>query len=104
MIEIFLLTFSFESKYPSNNQALKIIKTKIFDDCTLPVYSQREWAIQLEYALECYNFMQEPGDEDEDPRSINIAESEGAREVEGPKLEIPAVTEPLKIKKINIGT
>ena len=28
MIESFLLTFSFESKYPSIDQALKIIKTK----------------------------------------------------------------------------
>ena len=104
MIERFLLTFSFESEYPSIDQALKLIKTKIFDDCTLPVYSQPESAIQLEHALECYNFAQEPGDEDEDPHNINIAESEGTHEVEGPELEIPAVTEPLKIKKINIGT
>ena len=72
MIENFLLTFSFESQYPSIDQALKIIKTKIFDDCTLPIYSQPEWAIELEHALECYNFAQEPG-EDEDPRNINIA-------------------------------
>ncbi len=58
----------------------------------------------MEHALECYNFAQEPGDEDEDPRNINIVELEGTREVEGPDLEIPAITEPLKIKKINIGT
>ena len=89
MIESFLLTFSFESEYPSIDQALKIIKTKIFDDCTSPAYSQPEWAIQLEHALECYNSAQEPGDEDEDPRNINIAKSEGTREIGGPQLEIP---------------
>ena len=63
-----------------------------------------DWAIQLEQVLECYNFTEEPGDEDENPHSIDIPESEGNREVDGPKLEIPAVTEPIKIKKINIGT
>ena len=67
------------------------------------VYSPN-WAIQLEHELECYNFVEEPGDEDENPRSINIPEYEGTREVDGPKLEIPGITEPIKIKKINIGT
>ena len=104
MIDIFLLMFTFESEYPSIDQALEIIKTKIFDDCTLPVYAQHDWDIQLEHALECYNFVEEPGDEDENPRSIKILESEGTCEVEGPKIEIPAVTKPIKIKKINIGT
>ena len=102
MIDSFLLTFTFESEYPSIDQALKIIKTKMFDDCILPVYAQPDWAIQLEHALECYNFAEEPGDEDENPRSINIPESKGTRKVEGPKLEIPAITEPINIKNINI--
>ena len=53
--------------------------------------------------LECYNFIAEPDDEDENPRSVNIPESEGTRNVDGPKLEIPAIIEPIKIKKINIG-
>ena len=66
--------------------------------------AQPEWAIQLEEALECYNFTSEPEDEDEDPRNTNIPESEGTRDVKGPQLEIPAITEPIKIKKINIGT
>ena len=42
--------------------------------------------------------------EDEDPRNINILESEGTRDVDGPKLQIPAIAEPIKIKQINIGT
>ena len=104
MIDNFVLTFTFESKYPSIDQALEIIKTKIFDDCTLPVYAQPDWAIQLEHEQECYNFTAEPGDEDENPHSIKIPESEGTHEVDGPKVEISAVTEPIKIKKINIGT
>ena len=104
MIDNFLLMFTFESEYPSVDQALDVIKIKIFEDCTLSVSAQPEWAIQLEEALECYNFASEPEEEDEDPRNINIPESEGTCDVDGPKLQIPAITEPIKIKQINIGT
>ena len=45
MIDSFLLTFTFESEYPSIDQALDIIKTKIFDDCTQSVSAQSDWAI-----------------------------------------------------------
>ena len=34
---------------------------------------------------------------------MNIPESKGSREVQGPKLEIPEITEKVNIKKINIG-
>ena len=52
MIDNFELTFTFESEYPSIDQALDVIKTKIFEDCTLSVHTQPEWAIQLEDALD----------------------------------------------------
>ena len=82
MIDSFLLTFAFESEYPSVDQALDIIKIKIFEDCTLLVHTQPEWAIQLKDALECYNFGAEPEEEDEDPRNTNIPESKGNCDVE----------------------
>ena len=50
--------------------------------------------------MECYNFTT---DEDEDPRNVNIPESKGSREVEGPKLEVPEITKNVKLKKVNIG-
>ena len=56
--------------------------------------------MQLEIALECYNLI---ADEDEEPRNVNILESEGSHEVEGRKLEILEIAEKFKIKKINIG-
>ena len=104
MIDSFLLTFTFESEYPSIDQALDIIKINIFDDCTLLESAQTDWAVQLEHALECYNFIEESGGEDENPRSINIPDSEGTHEFDGPKLDIPSIIETIKIKKINIGT
>ena len=84
MIDNFLLTFAFESEYPSVDQALQVIKSKIFEDCTISVSAQPERAIQLKEALECYHFASEPEEEDEDPHNTNIPESEGTRDVEGP--------------------
>ena len=104
MTDSFLLTFAFESEHPSVAQALDIIKTKIFEDCTISVPAQPEWTIQLEEVLECYNFASELEEGEEDPRNTNIPESEGTRDVGGPQLETPAITEPIKIKKVNIGT
>ena len=51
--------------------------------------SYQDWAAQLETALECYNLAV---DEDDEPRNINIPESKGSREVQGPELEIPEIT------------
>ena len=84
MTDSFLLTFAFESEYPNVDQALYVIKIKIFEDCTPSVQTQPEWAVQLKEALECYKFKKEPEDEDEDPHSTNIPESKGTRDVEGP--------------------
>ena len=59
--------------------------------------------VALKQALECYNLAKE-GEEDENPHNINILESEGTCDVQGPKLKVPDVARPVKIKKVNIGT
>lgn len=46
--------------------------------------------------LECYNVKAK--EEDEDPRNINIPETEGHHKVEGPQLENLDITEPLKTR------
>jgi hypothetical protein len=43
-------------------------------------------------------------DDDDDPRNVNIAEIEGQRYVEGPRVEFPFIGNPIKIQKVNIGT
>jgi hypothetical protein len=35
---------------------------------------------------------------------VNIAEIEGQRDVEGPGVELTFIGQPIKIKKVNIGT
>lgn len=62
---------------------------------------QPDWSTQLRHALECYNVTAE--EEDEDPRNINIPEAEGHREVEGPQIDNPNITAPLKTKQVSIG-
>lgn len=42
-------------------------------------------------------------EEEEDPNNINILETEGQREVEGPKAEKLDISGPLRTKKVNIG-
>ena len=74
---------------------------KLFDDFPLPVENQLDWATQMENAMECYNFT---ANEEEDPRNVNILESEGSCDVQGPMLQIPKIIEKVKIKKVNIGT
>jgi hypothetical protein len=49
----------------------------------------------------CYNIN---ANEDDDPRKVNIAETKGQRDVEGPRVEIPFIGKPINIKKVNIGT
>jgi hypothetical protein len=35
---------------------------------------------------------------------VNIAETEGQRDIEGPRFELPFIGKMIKIKKVNIGT
>lgn len=61
-----------------------------------------DWSTQLCHALECYNVTTEEGEED--PRNINIPESEGQRKVAGPKVDMPGISKPLNTKQVNIGS
>jgi hypothetical protein len=49
----------------------------------------------------CYNIN---ADDDDDSRKVNITEIENQRNVEGPGVELPFISQPIKIKKVNIGT
>jgi hypothetical protein len=60
-----------------------------------------EWIAPLQKLQGCYNINADEGD---DPRNVNIAETEGQRDIEGPRVKIPFIGQPIKIKKVNIGT
>ena len=63
---------------------------------------QLDWTAQLCNTLECYNMADEEGKGD--PCCNNIPESEGKREVVGPDVQIPDVTQPVKMRQVNIGS
>jgi hypothetical protein len=59
--------------------------------------------MMVQKLLECYNVTKEEYEE-EDPRNVQIPETEGTHAVEGPELASVAYTQPIKTKKVNIGT
>lgn len=100
----FLLTFTFEDRWwDTVDDVLQAVKTTIFEIPQEPIeLIQPEWATQMSYALECYNVNTE--EDDKDPRKVDIPETEGYREVQGPLIEDPNITALVKTKQVNIGT
>lgn len=80
MVDGFIMTFSFEDDCPHIDATLQIVKKKIFEN-EVPCTWKLDWAAQLHNVMECHNITTE---EEEDPRNIDIAESEGCHEVNGP--------------------
>jgi hypothetical protein len=102
MTQNFITTFFFESHHPTVDQALQVIKHKFFEEVpNLPVeQEEEEWTAPFQSLQGCYNINV---DEDDDPRNVNIIETEGQRYIEGPGVELPFIGKPIKIKKVNIG-
>lgn len=97
------MTFSFEDGFDCINKVLQEVKATIFRISQDPLdLIQPDWTTQLSHVLECYNVTAE--EEYEDPWKINIPEIEVHHEVEGPYIENPYITPPLKTNQVNIGT
>jgi hypothetical protein len=85
---------------------LQAIRTKIFlEEGTMEVVPMcsAQASMIVHELLECYNVAKEEQDE-EDPRNIQVPETEGEHAVEGPELESIVYAQPLKTRKVNIGT
>jgi hypothetical protein len=80
-------TFSFESEYPSVDQALQIVRQNLFEEASsLPMKQEEdEWTTPLQKLQRCYNINV---DDDDDLRKVNITETESQRDVEGPGVEL----------------
>jgi hypothetical protein len=75
----------------------------VFEEApSLPLEKEEnEWTTPLQKFQGCYNIN---ATEDDDPRNVNITKIEGQRDIEGPRVELPFIGQPIKIKKVNIGT
>jgi hypothetical protein len=107
MTQRFKVTFTFEHESPLVDVALQDIRHKIFSEEesmeVIYVCSAHNASMTVHQLLECYNVAQEAQDE-EDPRNVQVPETEGERIVEGPELESTTYAQPLKTQKVNIGT
>jgi hypothetical protein len=103
MTQNFIATFSFGSQYPSLDQDLQFVRHKFFEEAPSLLVEQEEdeWIGHLQKLQGCYYIN---ADEDDDPRNVNITKTKGQRHVEGPGVELPFIGQPIKIKKVNIGT
>lgn len=99
MVDGFIWKFSFEDDFLYIYSSLHTINNNIFENSAPRTWKQPNWVVQIEHVLECYNLIVE---EEDDPRNVDKAESEGHREVNGPKPEIQDITKPLNTKKVNI--
>jgi hypothetical protein len=103
MTQNFIDTFLFEIQYPTVNQDLQTMRQKVFEEAPNLPFTQEgdESTAPLQQLHDCYNINI---GEDDDSRDVNIAETEGHRDIEGPGIELPFIGQPIKIKKVNIGT
>jgi hypothetical protein len=103
MTQNFVDTFLFEIQHPTVDQDLQVFRKKVFEEApNLPMEQEEdEWNAPLQKLQGCYNINV---DEDDDPRNVNIVEMEGKKDVEGPGVELPFIGQPIKIKKVSIGT
>jgi hypothetical protein len=90
MIQNFVTTFLFDSKFPSIDQELQIVRQNVFKEASsLPLEKEEdEWTAPFQKVQECYHIN---ADEDYDPRKVNIVETEGHGNVEGPGVELPFI-------------
>lgn len=100
--EGFLLKFTLEDWWSDIvNDMVQVVKSSIYK---IPQEQlemlQPEWATQLSNDLECYSMQVE--EHDDDPRNINVTETEGYHKVRG--IEDLDITAPIKMKKVNAGT
>jgi hypothetical protein len=74
MNQNFVTTFLFDSQYPLVDQALQIVRHKVFEEASSPPLEQEEfeWTAPLQKLQGCYNIN---ADEDDDMRKVNIAET-----------------------------
>jgi hypothetical protein len=67
------------------------------------LYSIPKFSATVEEILNCYNVAEED-QENEDPKNLQIPETEGEHAVERPELESMIYANPLITRKVNIGT
>ena len=80
VVKQFTHTFEFVDEQPTVDTVLQMIKEKIFVKIPVEVVNYHQCNATIQQWMDFYSMAGEP---DDDPTNLNIAESEGMREVEG---------------------
>ena len=102
MTVLFVHTFVFADANAEVNNSLQIIQDvilKVFP-VAYPMNPHAHYHIQS--MMECYKIFDNLEDDDE-LHNIKIPETEGIQDVTAPYVPTDPMTQPLKIKKVNIG-
>jgi hypothetical protein len=99
----FTHTSSFADADPEVNNALQLIRDVILQVVPVAYPADPHTHCQMQSLMECFNISGGPEDGD-DPRNVNILESEGSRVVVPPDAPSDPISHPLRIRKINIRT
>ena len=94
--------FEFDDDHPLINVSLQVIKTKIFEDIPMLMTNFYQSSATIQHWMECYNVTGKPNDDE--PCDIKIPEFEDTHMVEGSGVSSDMFPNPLKIKKVNIGS
>ena len=94
--------FSFQDANPKVHNALEIIYDIVLKFVLVAYLVDPHVHCSMQSMIMCYNLSREPEDYD-DLQNVNILESEGSRDVAVPDIPTDSMSQPLKIRKVNIG-
>jgi len=107
LLKEFICTFDGETdrQFPAIDSALQVVMRMIWSE---PIKKHEvEEEKMVKQAMVCYKLAIEEGDAEdhnEELHHIEIPETIGERDVQGPKLQNLDITQPLQITQVNIGT
>ena len=84
------------------HSALQHIYDVVLEVVSVAYHVDPHEAPMMQSMMECYNMTGGPDDGD-DPRNINIPESEGSQDITTPEMPTEKMNQPLNIQKVNIG-
>ena len=103
MSVFFAKTFSFWDSNPEVHNALQIIRDIVLKVIPVAYLVDPHAHCSVQSMMTCYNLSGEPKDDDE-LQNVNIPESKGSRDVVAPDILTDSMSQPLKIRKVNIGS
>lgn len=101
----FICKLNFEAESPTVDSALQVVMRRIWSDIAAENEAGEEEA--MKHALAYYKLAIEGNDvesDDQELRHLDIIETKGECGVQGHKFLSPYITQPLKTRKVNIGS